>query len=133
MGARHVDAGAVELYAFGFEQAALERAVRFGDEQASAGANNAMPRDASSAGASGHGIADRSRTSGKTQRTREFAISGDTAPGNLFYQPIDGLPGHGFVFSPGQSKNLPQGCRKDGKKSTRDVTTAPSTAAFLSC
>lgn len=93
--AGHVDAGALELYAFGFEDAALKRAVGFGDEEASAGADDAVPRDALSTGASGHGVADGARASGEAKGAREFAVGGDATTRNFLDQAIDGLPGHG--------------------------------------
>jgi hypothetical protein len=95
----HIDAGAVEFYSFGFEESALERAVRFGDEESSAGANDAMPRDALSAGTSGHSVADGTCSSGEAQGTRQFAIRRDATTRNLFDEPIDRLPGHVLVCS----------------------------------
>ena len=93
---RHIYAGAVEFHAFGFEEAALERTMRFRDEQTSSSANNAVPGDALSTGASGHRVADRSRAAAQTQLPRKFTVRSDFAARDLLDQPIHRLPGHGL-------------------------------------
>lgn len=91
----HVDVGTIEADAFGFEEAALEGTVGFGDEQASAGADDAVPGDALSAGASGHGVADGARASRKAEGTRQCAVGGHFPARDFFDQAVDRLPGHG--------------------------------------
>lgn len=68
--------------------------MRLRDEQASASADHAVPRDALAVGARSHGIANGAGASGKAQGAGQFAIGGDLAARNLLDQAIDRLPGH---------------------------------------
>ncbi|MFZ0739803.1 MAG: hypothetical protein WCA98_06995 [Candidatus Acidiferrales bacterium] len=60
-----VDARTTNLDAFTLEQFALHRAERLADQKFSAGANDAMPGNAASRRAPGHGIARDARTAAK--------------------------------------------------------------------
>lgn len=95
----------------------MKRAMRFGDQEASAGANHAMPGDALSAGASGHGIANGARASREAQRTSEFAVRGDATARNFLDQPIDGLPGH-LSCAPQKKEEFTADGQRPQRKST---------------
>jgi hypothetical protein len=62
--AGHVDPATASFDAFGFKKAALQAGLRFGNQQSTACANDAMPWDALSAGAASHGVSGNAGASG---------------------------------------------------------------------
>lgn len=91
--------------------------MRFRDQEPSTGANHAVPRNALSAGASSHGVADGAGASGKTQGAGEFAVGGDTAARNFLDQAIDGLPGH-LSCAPRKKEEFTADGQRPQRKST---------------
>lgn len=73
--------------------------MRLRDEQASTGADDAVPRNPLPAGACGHGVTDGASAAREAQGTSEFPIGGHFAPGNLLDEAIDRLPGHEENFT----------------------------------
>lgn len=92
--APQVGRAAFDGHALGLEQPALQPGMRFGNQQPPAGANHAMPGDASSARTRRQGVSDRARATGKAKRSREVSIGGDAPARNLFHEVINRFPGH---------------------------------------
>src|SRR5262249_40163747 len=94
----HVDAVIFDPNALRFEQAPLERPVRFGDAKSTSSTGHAVPWDATAARASGHGVADGSRPTAQAERPRQLAISRDLAARNFLDQAVNRVPGHEFSW-----------------------------------
>jgi hypothetical protein len=94
-----IDPGAENLYAFGLEQAPLKGSKWLADDQFSASADDAMPGNPAAARCTGHRVADDARAAAYLERASNFSVRGYATARNSFYQPVDGVPGHGFSQS----------------------------------
>lgn len=68
--------------------------MRFGNQEAPAGADDAVPGDATTARSGGHCIAHRASATGEFECAGEFAVGGDTTARDFLDQAIDRFPGH---------------------------------------
>lgn len=91
----HIDAALGHGDAFGFEQAALQGGVRFANQEPAPGPDDAVPRDAESGRAGGHGMTGGTRTSAQAERPGDFAVRGDATAWDFFHEFVDRVPGHG--------------------------------------
>jgi hypothetical protein len=89
-----LDAGFDDLNAFAFEQTSLQRCVRLADENPSVVTDDAMPGNALTGRARRHGAASRACATRQAQNSRHGSIGKNPAAGDLFYEVVDGLPGH---------------------------------------
>jgi hypothetical protein len=87
------DAAFDDACAFGFEEAALEAREGFADDDTSSGGNHAVPGDALTARASGHGSAGGTSATGELHGACQLAVSGDAAFGDAFDEGVESLPG----------------------------------------
>jgi hypothetical protein len=90
----HIDTAFRHGDAFGFQKAALQAGVRLGDEQTSASAHYAVPRNATAGRAGGHSVTGSSCAAAETKFAGYFTVCSDAASRYFFDQFVHGIPGH---------------------------------------
>jgi hypothetical protein len=70
---------------FAFQQPALQRYIRFAQQQATIGADDSVPRDSASGWTSGHGASGGARPARESYKPRDAAVGRDLSAGDLFH------------------------------------------------
>jgi len=96
----HVHARFTKGNAFRFEEFALQTGVRLADQQLSAIANHAVPRNAFPGGACRHRSAGAARSAPQTESFGKAPIGNNPPAGNSFHERENRSPGHVLCLSP---------------------------------
>jgi hypothetical protein len=96
----HIDFAFCHRNAFSFEQTPLQAGMRLRDQEPSAGADNAVPRNAAASRASGHSVTSGTRSAAQPQRAGNFTVRCNAAARDFLYECIHTLPRHFISRSP---------------------------------
>lgn len=88
----HIDAKFQQFHALGFKQLALQRGVRFANQQFAARAHYAMPGDAFPRRRSGHRSACGSRATREAQSFSKRPIGDNPSARDLFHELVHRTP-----------------------------------------
>ena len=94
----HVHAKFQQFYPFGFQQSALQRGIRFANQQFATRAHHAVPRNAFPRRRSRHCPACGSRAARQMQSFRQRSIGNNPSARDLFHELINATPGHLGTF-----------------------------------